>query len=83
MGYGGRRLGGFTHKEAEATIPDTAMIWFDEEGEGSPSYAPFSVLKTLVGTALAPTAPAYAPENPMYEQPAAEGQNPVYQEPPQ
>lgn len=44
MGYGGRRLGGFTHKSAETSIPDTAMIWFDAEGEGSPSFAPFSLI---------------------------------------
>ena len=59
MGYGGRTLGGYTHKEAKSTIPDTAQIWFDEDGEDSPTHAPMSVLKAVV--AQVHTAPAYSP----------------------
>lgn len=59
MGYGGRRLGGFTHKEAKTSIPDTAQIWFDEIGEPSPTHAPLSVLKAEV--AQVHVAPAYSP----------------------
>ena len=59
MGYGGRTLGGYTHKEAKATIPDTAQIWFDEDGEDSPTHAPMSVLKADVAQVHA--APAYSP----------------------
>ena len=59
MGYGGRLLGGFTHKEAKASIPDTAQLWFDEDGEDSPTHAPMSVLKADV--AQVHTAPAYSP----------------------
>jgi hypothetical protein len=44
MGYGGRLLGGYTHKEAKASIPDTAQLWFDEDGEDSPTHAPFSLV---------------------------------------
>jgi hypothetical protein len=59
MGYGARLLGGYTHKEALSAIPDTAMIWFDKEGEPDPVFAPFSVFKAAA--AQPHTAPAYSP----------------------
>lgn len=65
MGFGGRRLGGSTHKEANTAIPDSSHIWFDEEGKGSPSFAPFSLLKSLilaaVGQGSALEEPAHIP----------------------
>ena len=41
---GGRKLGGFTHTDALASIPDNAQFWFDHPDYGSPQHAPFSVI---------------------------------------
>lgn len=59
MGYGGRTLGGYTHKDDKSSIPDTARFWWDQEGEDSPVHGQFSLLKASV--AQVHTAPAYSP----------------------
>lgn len=52
---GGRRLGGFTHTDALASIPADAQIWFDHPDFGSPQHAAFSTLQSL--TSPLPAAP--------------------------
>jgi hypothetical protein len=63
MGYGGRTLGGYTHKEDKSSIPATARFWWDEDGEDSPVHGLFSLIKSTVLAAAKQqyTAPAYSP----------------------
>jgi len=46
---GGRKLGGFSHTDALASVPDEAQIWFDHPDFQAPQHAPISILQHLYG----------------------------------